>query len=371
MSLSKTICFINSVKSWGGGEKWHFEMASRLKKQGFNVIFICRRNSVLAMKLKSIDIVVKYLEINNLSFLNPFKINSLRKFLKRKLVTIVVMNFSADIKIAGPAAKFAGVDRIVYRRGSAIPIKNSFLNRLLFHKVLTDIIANSEATKKTILQNNPNLFDEDKIKVIYNGIEIEKDKYEDSAFYKKNNNEILLGNVGRLVHQKGQHFLIQIGEILKAKQINFTILIAGNGPLEKELAEQIRRANLENEIKLLGFVKDIDRFMKSIDVFLLTSLWEGFGFVLAEAMINEKPIVAWDISSNPELVHHNVNGFLAPPFDIEVFTQQVVDLIKDSEKQKVFGNNGLALVQSKFSFEEAINQLSCFLNLETLNQYKK
>lgn len=58
------------------------------------------------------------------------------------------MNFSADIKTAGPAAKLAGVARIIYRRGSAIPIKNSLLNRFLFKRVLTDIIANSEATKK-------------------------------------------------------------------------------------------------------------------------------------------------------------------------------------------------------------------------------
>lgn len=361
MKQHKTICFINSVKSWGGGEKWHFEMASRLKDQGHNIIFICRKNSVLAKKLMSSNIYVKHFEVNNLSFLNIFKIYSLRNFLKTNQVEITIMNFSADIKTAGPAAKLAGVKRIIYRRGSAIPIKNSLLNRFLFRRVLTDIIANSEATKKTILQNNPNLFDKEKIRVIYNGIEI--NRAESSTIYKKRHNEILLGNAGRLVHQKGQHFLIEIAKVLKEKEINFTILIAGNGPLERELADQIRKADLENEVKLLGFVKNINEFMRSIDLFILTSLWEGFGFVLAEAMLHEKPIVAWDISSNPELVIHNVNGYLAPPFKIEIFTQQIIDLIEDSEKQKEFGEKGLAMAESKFSYKETMAQLCSFLEI--------
>ncbi|MGQ1945599.1 glycosyltransferase family 4 protein [Geofilum sp. OHC36d9] len=361
MTQHKTICFINSVKSWGGGEKWHFEMALRLKNQGHNIIFICRKNSELDKKLRSSDIRVKHFEISNLSFLNLFKINSLRKFLEITEVEILIMNFSADIKTAGPAAKMAGVRRIIYRRGSAIPIKNSILNRLLFKKVLTDIIANSEATKKTILQNNPNLFNAEKIRVIYNGIDI--DKTDSSIFYKRRNNEILLGNAGRLVHQKGQRFLIEIAKALKEKGINFTILIAGNGPLERELAEQIKTADLENEIKLMGFVKNINEFMRSIDIFLLTSLWEGFGFVLAEAMLNKKPIVAWDISSNPELVNHNVNGYLAPPFKVEIFTQQIINLIENPAKQTEFGEKGRVLAEAKFSYDETTNQLCRFLDI--------
>lgn len=361
MNQQKTICFINSVKSWGGGEKWHFEMALRLKSQGHNIVFICRKNSELAKKLNGTDIYVKNFEVHNLSFLNLYKINKIRRFLKSARVDITIMNFSADIKTAGPAAKLAGVKRIIYRRGSAIPIKNSILNRLLFKKVLTDIIANSEATRKTILQNNPNLFNAEKIRVIYNGIDI--DTAESSSLYERRNNEILLGNAGRLVHQKGQHFLIEIAKALKEKGINFTLLIAGNGPLESELTEQIKLADLEKEIKLLGFVKNINEFMRSIDIFLLTSLWEGFGFVLAEAMLNKKPIVAWDISSNPELVNHNVNGYLAPPFKVEIFTQRIINLIENTEKQIAFGKKGRAIAEAKFSYEETTNQLCRFLDI--------
>jgi glycosyltransferase involved in cell wall biosynthesis len=235
------------------------------------------------------------------------------------------------------------------------------LNRFLFKKVLTDIIANSEATKNTILQNSANLFNREKIRVIYNGIAIAKG--ENSILYKRKNNEILLGNAGRLVHQKGQHYLIEIAKALKERGVNFTLLIAGNGPLESELTEQIKKADLENEIKLLGFVKNINEFMKSIDIFLLTSLWEGFGFVLAEAMLNKKPIVAWDISSNPELVTHNVNGYLAPPFKVEMFTQQIINLIENPDKQMEFGEKGRTIAEAKFSYEETTNQLCRFLGI--------
>ena len=69
--------------------------------------------------------------------------------------------------------------------------------------------------------------------------------------------------------------------------------------------------------------------MDSIDIFLLTSRWEGFGFVLAEAMAAAKPIVAFDISSNPELVSHGVNGYLAEPFDTGKFTYYLTELINN------------------------------------------
>jgi len=361
MNQHKTICFINSVTSWGGGEKWHFEMAKRLKAQGHNIIFICRRNSELAKKLADTNIYVNNFEVHNLSFLNIFKINKIRKFLKSSQVDIAILNFSADIKTVGPAAKLAGVNRIIYRRGSAIPIKNSILNRIIFKRILTDIIANSQETKKTILQNNPDLFNKDKIKVIYNGLETIKPA--SAPIYKREKNEIVLGNAGRLVQQKGQKYLIEIAKELKAKKIKFTILIAGNGPLSKELSDQVQKENLANEIKFLGFVNNINEFMNSIDIFLLTSLWEGFGFVLAEAMLNIKPIVAWNISSNPELVNHGENGYLAPPFEIETFTQQIIKLIKDPKLREEFGKKGRTMAETKFSYMQTTNQLCNFLNV--------
>jgi len=132
------------------------------------------------------------------------------------------------------------------------------------------------------------------------------------------------------------------------------LLLAGSGPLEQNLKELTVQKGLTNEIIFLGFVDDVASFMQSIDIFLLTSRWEGFGFVLAEAMAAGKPIVAFDISSNPELVHHGANGFLAEAFNTREFAGYLITLIKNKTLQENFGKKGLEMVHSMFSFDRVV-----------------
>ena len=352
------ICFFNSTRSWGGGEKWHFEMASKMQDLGYNVLFVAGRKSALAKKLSKTNIPTEYFSIGNLSFLNPIKLLRLKRLFTEEKVSIILMNLSADLKTAGISAKWARVKRVIYRRGSAIPVKNNMLNRWLFSHVLTDVLANSEATRNTLLQNNKNLFPFDKIKVIYNGLKLEEYmSIGHKKLYSAAPEEIVIGHAGRMVFQKGHEYLIEIAAKLKAEGVNFTMLLAGTGPLEKEIKEKVRKLGLEDEMIFLGFVEDMVSFMQTIDIFVLTSRWEGFGFVLAEAMMQKKPVVAFNISSNPEIVQHGKNGFLATPFNIVEFSNYLVTLIKNHKLQADFGNNGFETVKERFAFSRALRDL--------------
>ena len=356
------ICFFNSTRAWGGGEKWHFEIASRLHDLGYKILFIAGYKSDLTNRLSRTTIPAMEFSIRNLSFLNPFKIIRLTRLFRNENISVIILNLSADLKTAGIAAHRAGIKRIIYRRGSAIPVRNTILNRWLFSKVVTDIIANSEATKRTLLQNNSNLFPGNKIKVIYNGLKPE-------VYSVRNKKELLkvppgtciLGHAGRMVYQKGHEYLINIAAVLKQKGIRFTLLLAGSGPLENKIRDQVRNLGLENEVVFLSFVEDMVSFMQTIDIFLLPSRWEGFGFVLAEAMIQKKPVVAFDISSNPELVHHGKNGFLAAAFNTEEFSNYLITLIKNPQLQTDFGNKGFEMVQEKFLFDRTIKEVLEFI----------
>jgi glycosyltransferase involved in cell wall biosynthesis len=352
------ICFFNSTRSWGGGEKWHFEMASRLEELGYNVLFITTATSVLARKLANTNISTEYFPVTNLSFLNPFKLLRLKRLFVDEGVSVILMNLSADVKTAGIAARWARVKRIIYRRGSAIPVKNSMLNRWLFSHVITDVLANSEATRKTLLQNNKKLFPAEKIKVIYNGLKLEEYlSIGHKRLYSAAPGEIIIGHAGRMVYQKGHEYLIDIAARLKAENINFTLLLAGKGPLEESVRDKVKKLGLEDEVVFLGFVEDMVSFMQTIDIFVLTSRWEGFGFVLAEAMIHKKPVVAFDISSNPELIEHGKNGFLVKPFNVDDFSNYLVTLIKNPSLQTSFGNYGFEKVKEQFTFERAQKDL--------------
>lgn len=356
------VCFFNSARSWGGGEKWHFDVSTRLSETGINPIVITNKKSELKTRITDYGIPSYNIGISNLSFLNLFKVLYISRIIKKEKVDFIITNLSSDMKVASLAAKIAGVPNIVYRRGSAIPVRNTFINRFFFRKVLTGIIANSEETKRTLLARNPNLFDKDKIKVIYNGISINKfDKGETTFKYLLENDEIVLGNAGRLVKQKGQDYLIRLARILKDKGHKFKILVAGEGALRKDLVAYSKKMSVENEVVFLGFVNDIKGFMQSIDIFLLPSLWEGFGYVMTEAMVCRKPVVAFNLSSNPEIVVHGETGYLAEGNNMTSFTNYVEKLMLNPVLSKQMGEKGRLRVEEKFDIRYTLKTMENFL----------
>lgn len=361
-NITGDICFFNGNKAWGGGEKWYFDMACRLKKLHYKVVAVSNIESALLMKLRLKKIPTFTTRLSNLSFINPVTIFKLYRFFKRSGVNTVIINLSSDLKIAGIAAKLAGVKKIIYRRGSAIPIKNTFLNRFIFKHLVTEVIANSEETKRTIVQNNPKMFDFSKIHVIYNGIDMDEfNKSELQPIYKHGKGFHLIGNSGRLVHQKGQKYLIDLALILKNKGYNFKILIAGDGELHSQLKQYATNLGVQDEVVFLGFVKDIRAFMDQIDVFALTSLWEGFGYVIAEAMACAKPVVAFNNSSNPELVKNKENGFLVPFPDINSFAEKIELLLNDTELRNNMGEKSVQIFHNNFTIDKTIEKLEKLL----------
>jgi glycosyltransferase involved in cell wall biosynthesis len=351
------ICFFNSAKVWGGGEKWHLDHALAFSQDGHEVVVISNTNSELIKRASAVGLQTISYAISNFSFLNPFKLWAVYTCFRKEKFDIIVMNFSNDLKVAAPMAKLASVSKIVYRRGSDIPIKNTFLNRYLFGKCLTDILANSEATKQAILQNNPALFPKNKIKVIYNGVIIKPLSDLETV-----NEMPIVGALGRLVHQKGIDILLDIAAILKSRSVVCKFRIGGDGVLKNKLLQKTIAENLSDFVDFVGFVEDPHAFMRGIDVFVLPSRWEGFGYVLAEAMLAKKPLVAFDISSNPELVFHNINGFLIPFGEKEKFADAIQTLIEQPDKRKSFGAAGLAIVQEKFNFENNKKQVITYLS---------
>lgn len=355
------ICFFNTAKAWGGGEKWHFEVSKHLFSKGHDVTVFARADSVLLQKLKAANIPSQGVHITNLSFLNPFKRLSIFKLLKKGNFDTIVMNLSRDIKIAGPGAKKAHINRIIYRRGSAIPIKNTFLNRHYFKNILTEVLANSEATKKTILENNPNLFPKDKIKVIYNGIDIVQTNVIENHRSKTSSKKITLINLGRLEYQKNQIFLVQLSKVLKKMNIPHQIIVGGSGRLQDKLDASIQELGVNNSVTLEGFIEKPLEFMQKGDVFVLPSLWEGFGYVLAEAALCKKPIIAFDLSSNPELVIDNKSGFLVPLNDVEAFAEKVQTLYEHPEMVTLMGQAGYDHISQNFDKKKQIEKIESYL----------
>ncbi len=348
----KTICFCNSNLPWGGGEKWHLEAAVALARRGRRVFLAAHPKGALyaeGMKVATAELHIVPLPISRLSFLNPFAGRRLRDFFRKIQAHAVIMNLPADLKTVGPAAKVAGVPHVVFRRGSALPVRDSALNRRLYGTVITRLIVNSESTRRQVYINNPHMIPEERVTVLPNGIDARafdarlagyagpKPAYTtffpDLAAYaeggvgregraacdaanKGRARPCIIGNAGRLEKQKGQHLFLRIAkQLLEAgaeSGTDFRFLIAGEGERRSELEESARKLGIADKVVFAGFLHDMSPFWLSIDCFLLTSLWEGFGFVLLEAMLAAKPVAAFQVSNIPELITNGKNGLLFP-----------------------------------------------------------
>lgn len=358
MQPPKTLCFFNTNMPWGGGEHWHLQNALLARDAGLRVCMVASHGSELARRAaKRPGILLHTPSLGPLGFLNPIAMAGLVRFFRREQVDAVILCLPRDVKSGGVAARLAGVPDIIYRRGIAVPVRDRILNRILYRHVLTKLIVNSEETKRCVLQHNPTLIPTERIHLIHNGFDVaEFDARQSAPLIPHRPGELVIGTAGRLTPQKGQHLLLEAAALLREKAPPFRLLVAGCGDLEQELKSQTRALGLEDRIEFLGFVQDMKSFHASLDIFALPSLWEGFGFVLAEAMTMRLPVAAFSVSSIPEVVEHEKTGLLSPP-DAQALAENLLRLLGDENLRKRLGECGRERVLKRFELHHTFADL--------------
>jgi len=136
------------------------------------------------------------------------------------------------------------------------------------------------------------LFGSMDFEVINNAIDLDKFYFEKrirSIIRKKygiKENEILIGNVGRMEKQKNQLFLVDVFEECLKHNSNYKLIIIGKGKLEKEIIKKVKEKNIESKVVFLKDIKNVNELMQAMDIFALPSLYEGLGIVLIEAQMS-------------------------------------------------------------------------------------
>lgn len=354
----KTICFFNGNKAWGGGEKWNYDFARLMRDRGHRVLAVCNLPSELGDRLeKEQGISVLRMRLGNLSFLNPAKQFRLQRFFRENRVDALVTALPADLKLGGMAARSAGVPDIIFRRGIAVPTRNTALNRYLFGTVITKLICNSEETLRQVLKNNPSMIPKERAYILYNGFDVAAfDALPAEPLVQRRGNETIIGNAARLTAQKGHDLLLEAAAELKSRGHDFRLLIAGSGELEAELKRRARELSVEDQVEFLGFTENIKGFHASLDIFALSSLWEGFGYAMVEAMTMKRPVVAFNANSMPEVVENGQTGLLAAPGSAKDLADKLEQLIISPELRASLGENGRQRVLRHFDTPMALKR---------------
>jgi glycosyltransferase involved in cell wall biosynthesis len=173
----------------------------------------------------------------------------------------------------------------------------------------------------------------------------------------------IVGNVAALVPHKGQKHLIEAAASVIHKVPDTRFVIAGEGELRPSLERQIRERHLEKHVFLAGFRPDVLSVHKAFDIFAMSSVTEGLGTSVLDAMACAKPVVASAAGGIPEVVEDGETGILVKPRDHEAMARALVALLSDDQARRTMGKAGLRRVREHFSVERMVG--------ETLRVYRE
>lgn len=208
-----------------------------------------------------------------------------------------------------------------------------------------------QATKK--------MYAKQRVKINGIGIDIHKFVCDTScdklrSEWKLKNSDFLLISVGELIKRKNHLSVIKAIAKLNNPCIHF--FIAGNGELKETIQKQIKLLNLENQVHLLGYRRDINELCNSADVFLLPSFQEGLSVALMEAMACRKPIIASRIRGNIDLIDEEKGGILVDVCDVNGYAKAIQFMHDNRDILYEYGKYNEQKVK-KFDIESVKKQL--------------
>ncbi|MBI2857839.1 MAG: glycosyltransferase [Chloroflexi bacterium] len=313
--------------------------------------------------------------------LHCFNINSacdlggfirLAQFLRQQDIDVLHIHSPHAGILGRVAARFSGVGKVVYTEHSLPASQNllSQLGNLITYPLNDTTIGVSEAVLRAVLARQ--IIKHGTYVAIHNGIDLNA-----FALVGANREQVrrtlgiptdhlVVGNVGNLLRRKGHEYLLEAARIVLNHNRNVTFVIVGRANKEKDLMrlrELARRLAVQDRVIFTGFRSDVCQLMAAFDVFVLPSLWEGFGIVLLEAMAAGRPVVGTNVGGIPEVIADGENGFLVEPRNPRDIAEKVLELLGSETLRTKMGRKGLEVVREKFSIERTVRETEGMYNL--------
>ena len=163
----------------------------------------------------------------------------------------------------------------------------------------------------------------------------------------------LIGTVAPFKPQKAPLDFVRVASRVYRQRPDAQFVMIGDGELRKSVEEEIHRLGMAHSIKLAGWRRDVPEIMKCLDLFLLTSRWEGLPRVYLEAVTCGVPIVGTGVDGAAEVVLNGINGFLKAPGDVDGLADRVLWLLDHRDEAKAMGFRG-SMLSKKFDCYEVV-----------------
>lgn len=345
-----------------GGAKTHvITLLKRLMKLGVDVRLLCVMEGSFTKEAMENNIPIKIIKQNNRA---SFKeILEIKKYIKDENFDLVHCHGARANYISFFIKKSLKVPFITTLHSDyKLDFTDNIYKKLIFTpinyfslKSFDYILTVTNEFKKMLINRN---FKEEKLITIYNGINFDENinLIPKSEFLKNYNiffeeDKVYVGIVARLQAVKGiRYFLEAINHLIKNDDKDkIRVLIAGSGSLEKEAENFILNNNLQDKVKMLGFVQDINSFYNIIEINVLSSLSESFPYSLLEGARQKKATVSTAVGGIPEMIKDNETGFLTEPKNWEEMSNKIKFLVDNPTTRENFGENFYNFTYENFS----------------------
>jgi glycosyltransferase involved in cell wall biosynthesis len=215
-------------------------------------------------------------------------------------------------------------------------------------------IAVSESVKRHLIEDLG--VPQEQIRVVYNGIDPVRfapcPKKQDSR------GRIRLGVLGRISAEKGHLLVVETLKELIHEDVKVSLYIAGEGKLKKKVTEYVTRCGLDDHVEFVS--ADGERFLDMIDILIVASSKEGFGYIILEAFAKEVPVIAYAVGGIKEIITDGQNGLLFSQYNPGSLKEKVLEIMNDYELQQQLVVNGKENL-NRFSMEQMAAETACVL----------
>ncbi|MDA0849298.1 MAG: glycosyltransferase family 4 protein [Verrucomicrobia bacterium] len=361
MQTPKKLRIIHTEASphWGGQEIRIFEEMKWFREKGHEMILVAPHNGILYQRCKDAGFdVISANFTKPKMFFNIFKM--LWEIWKLK-PDVVATHSSTDSWVSLIASWSLGVKSRVRYRHVSTPVRNNFLNRLLYKKLCNHVVTTAECIKAELIKSFK------LSSIITQPTPISKPKtlpkkHECRASILNelgiSSDSVLVGQLSVIRSWKGHELLIKAFKILIKDNPRIHLLFIGSGPHYDVVLSTIKTARLEKNIHMLGHCEDIWRKLRSLDILILASTKnEAIPQSLIQGMLANVPIVAAKTGGIPEIIRHNETGFLFDVKNIEQICSIILTLLNDDKLVNRITKSAKTFIERNYNWTKAENSL--------------
>lgn len=350
------ICYIIGQLNRAGAERQLYQLVKGIDRQTFNpVVISLSQGGHWGGEIRKLNIPV--IEIERRKNRETKRLVTVFRLLRKLRPDIVHTYLFSGNTYGRVAAILAGTPAIIASERNEPKLgKDKSISMVLIDRLLAlfsaGIICNSRKAFSHLTQQYAR-----KVFFVPNGIDCVPGAEVPQRRSRRSAAPKIIGTIGRLWPQKNHRLFLDVAkEIIKTEKRAVEFLLVGDGPLRDELQTYCRSLGIEQQVRFTGERADIPGLLQSMDIFVMTSLYEGMSNTIMEAMLSGLPVVATDVGGNSELVVNNETGYLVPLKDTGAMAAAVLNLIHDGEKREKMGESGRKRIVSEFGTEKMVKE---------------